>query len=78
MIALSDKDRLRSHLYSLELYNTWERDHPAAFSPTFAIASIGYLYQLLPLEERKRTFDVNEITHRRKIFSKLKDQNDRP
>jgi len=66
------KDRLAFHLQALEKYNAWESEHPQMLSPAAALASIGYLYQLMPNEAKQRDFNATGIIRMRNIFSKLK------
>ncbi|MHA1372162.1 MAG: hypothetical protein ACTSRA_20885 [Promethearchaeota archaeon] len=58
----------------MESYNDWERRHPQSLRPVHAITFIGYLYQRLPAEEKKRDPNIDEITRMRNVFSKLKPQ----
>lgn len=70
--TLPYKDRLAFHLQALEKYNAWESEHPQMLSPTVALASIGYLYQLMPTEAKQRDLNVGGIIRMRNILSKLK------
>ncbi len=72
MQTLPYKDRLAFHLQALEKYNEWEREHSQMLSPTVALASIGYLYQLMPTEAKQRDLNVGGIIRMRNILSKLK------
>ncbi|TET22863.1 MAG: hypothetical protein E3J71_04590 [Candidatus Stahlbacteria bacterium] len=51
------KRRLLERAAGLKRFAEWETEHPVEMSPAQALAAIGALYDLIPLQARKRDFD---------------------
>lgn len=53
-------------------FNAWEREHPLELDEAAAIASVGFLYELIPADFRKRPFDPDGLCTMRQALSHLK------
>lgn len=53
-------------------FNAWEQKHPIEMDAREALAAVGKLYELMPIESRHRVFDPNGVTTMRRALSRLK------
>ena len=53
-------------------FNTWEQKHAIKMGANEAIAAVGNLYELIPIESRHRAFDPEGVTPLRRALSRLK------
>lgn len=65
MVAMNEagsaSERFRARIAGFERFAAWEASHPANLTPAVAVASIGALYALLPLESRQRPVDPSGV-----------------
>jgi hypothetical protein len=54
-------DLLRARIAGFERFAKWEATHPASLTPAAAVASIGALYALLPIQARRRPIDPSGV-----------------
>jgi hypothetical protein len=52
-------------------FNAWEQKHPVEMGAREALAAVGKLYELMPIESRHRVFDPNGVTTMRRALSRL-------
>ena len=69
------KERLALQLKGFRKFNDWEKNHSQVLNPSEAIASIGYLYHLMPDEAKFRNTDSEGIVRLRNILRRLKTGN---
>jgi len=56
---------------ALEKFARWERLNPCSATPEAALGGIGWLYDLLPLQARKRPVDTSGVRELQRRLSVL-------
>lgn len=57
---------------ALRQFNTWEANHPLDLPPEKIIESLGFLYQLLPANDRQTPVNPAGIMNMRRALAHLK------
>lgn len=71
MKTLNDKAQLLARADALRRFNDWEARHPIRMGEE-ALAGVGALYDLMPLESRHRVIDPRGLGTMRRALSHLK------
>ena len=66
------KKRFAARSDAFRRFNTWEQKHPIELEANEAIAAVGNLYELIPIESRHRTFDREGVATLRCALSRPK------
>ena len=72
MKTLNDKAQLLARADALRRFNDWEARHPIRMGEEEALAGVGALYGLMPLESRHRVIDPRGLGTMRRALSHLK------
>jgi hypothetical protein len=66
MVLMADAAALRHRLEAFVRYGQWEERSHTAISPAAAVAGLGFIYDLLPADARRRDVDPTgvQIMHR--------------
>ncbi len=72
MKPVNDKTRLSDRSAALRRFNKWEARHPIEMRVNDALAGVGTLYELMPIESRKRVVDPRGLCKMREALSHLK------
>ncbi len=67
-----EKLKLLSHLTAMAKFNAWADKHRPVLEPQESLASIGTLYDLIPVECRHRSVHTEGILLLREALSHLK------
>ena len=57
MKSYGDKNLYLARAAALRRFNNWEANHPIEMDVEEALAGVGALYELIPLESRHREID---------------------
>ena len=66
------KKRFAARSDAFRRFNAWEQKHPIEMAANEAIAAVGNLYELIPIESRHRAFDPQGVATLRCALSRLK------
>jgi hypothetical protein len=66
------KKRFAARSDAFRRFNTWEQKHAIELGANEAIAAVGNLYELIPIESRHRAFDAQGVATLRRALSRLK------
>jgi len=71
LTPMTDAPAVLEHQRALERFSAWEAQHPRAPTPEAAVGGIGYLYDLLPVEARRRPVDTRGVQALHRALSVL-------
>lgn len=71
-VRMRESTEFRQSAEALRRFEQWERDHPAVLDARVALAGIGWIWQLLPEESRRRPLDVSGIDRMRRTLAVLR------
>lgn len=72
MRTLNEKAQFLARAGALRRFNNWEARHPIRMGEEEALAGVGALYDLMPLESRHRVIDPGGLATMRRALSHLK------
>ena len=67
-----DKEKILARAEMFKRFNDWEAMHPIELEEKEAVAAVGAVYTLLPVESRKRAVDPGGVEAMRRALSHLK------
>jgi hypothetical protein len=71
MVTYFHRAQLLTRAKSLRRFNDWEARHPIELGAKEAVAVVGAVYSLMPIESRKRSVDPSGAGTMRKALSHL-------
>lgn len=72
MQMTSQNVKLLERNEALKKYNTWEKKHRSSLTPQAALAGIIMLYELIPMESRRRPVNPQGIKAMHQAFARMK------
>jgi len=70
-MSRSSKRELADRLEALARFDAWAAEHPISLTPAAALAAATRLYDLLPLESRRRPVDPSGVIALHRILARL-------